>query len=474
MQTIYFAKGLMTLDKIKKLEIPQKPGCYKFLSRSKKIIYIGKAANLKNRILSYWQKSTGHSPAKYSMLKQVSQIDWLETDSEIEALLLETNLIKKYQPQYNVVLRDDKRYVYIKISTEEEWPRIFMTRKLEKSGKYFGPFVSAEAVKQTLKSVRKIWPYRSCARMPKKVCLYYRIGKCPGMCEEKVNKSEYKKTIKQINLFLQGKKKVLITAMKKDIRNWKFEIARLSRFSGIDEAGENSDKNSEKYREIEDKIARAENKLFNFNKVLEHANIISLIDKYAADVIELAKVLSLPRVPERIEGYDISNIFGRQAVGSMVIFVEGEPDKGEYRKFKIKIGQGKANDVGMLKEVLERRFKHTPPPPLIRGGELKQSDGREGWPVPDLIIIDGGKAQLNVACRVLKGLKLDIPVLAISKGEGLRSAQALDKIFFPGEKKPLELPLASPALHIIKRVRDEAHRFAILYHRQLRKKSWRI
>jgi excinuclease ABC subunit C len=428
MQIIYFAKGLMTLDKIKKLEIPQKPGCYKFLSRSKKIIYIGKAANLKNRILSYWQKSTSHSPAKYSMLKQVSQIDWLETDSEIEALLLEANLIKKHQPPYNIVLRDDKRYVYIKISTEEEWPRIFITRKLEKSGKYFGPFVSVEAVRQTLKSVRKIWPYRSCARLPKKICLYYRIGKCPGMCEGKVNKSEYKKIIKQITLFLEGKKMKISKEMEREIKKGEKK---------------NQDVKFLKYR------------LINMQKVLEHANIISLIDKYATDVLELAKVLGLPRVPERIEGYDISNIFGRQAVGSMVVFSAGEPDKNEYRKFKIKIGQGKANDVGMLKEVLERRFNND-------------------WPLPDFIVIDGGKAQLNVACRVLKGLKLDIPVLAISKGEGLRSAQALDKIFFPGEKRPLELPLASPALHIIKRVRDEAHRFAILYHRQLRKKSWHL
>ena len=256
------------------------------------------------------------------------------------------------------------------------------------------------------------------------------------MCENKITKPEYKKIIKQITLFLEGKKKQIIKKIERDIKK-----------------GEKEKQDVEflKYR------------LLNMQKVLEHANILSLADKYATDVIELAKVLGLPRVPERIEGYDISNIFGRQAVGSMVVFVEGGPDKGEYRKFKIKIGQpafakasvGKGGDVGMLKEVLERRFNNK-------------------WPWPDLMIIDGGKAQLNVACRALRKLKKDIPILAISKGEGLRSAQALDKIFFPGEKKPLELPLASPALHIIKRVRDEAHRFAILYHRQLRKKNWRL
>jgi len=205
-------------------------------------------------------------------------------------------------------------------------------------------------------------------------------------------------------------------------------------------------------------------------KVLEQNNILSLIDKYAADVVELAKVLGLPKVPERIEGYDISNIFGRQAVGSMVVFQDGEPNKSEYRKFKIKLSEGEANDVRMLREVLARRFKHTSPPtpPLIRGGEK----GEGFWSMPDLIIVDGGKAQLNTAKTVLKKYKLDLQVIAVSKGKAMRSAQAPDKIYFPRESKPLELPLASPALHIIKRVRDEAHRFAINYHKLLRKKRF--
>lgn len=196
-------------------------------------------------------------------------------------------------------------------------------------------------------------------------------------------------------------------------------------------------------------------------------------EKYANDVVELAKTLRLPRIPERIEGYDIANIFGKEATGSMVVFNGGEPDKNEYRKFKIKIGQGEANDVGMLREVLKRRFRHSvapdtsvnpPEPPFKRGvGGL--------WPLPDLIVVDGGKAQLNAVNSIIKKLKLEIPLVAISKGAGLRSAQAPDKLFFPGESKPLELPLASPALHLIKRVRDEAHRFAIGYHRKLRNKA---
>jgi len=446
----------MNLSKVKQLNLPKSPGVYQFLNKNGEIIYIGKAANLKSRILSYWQKSTTHSLAKYSMLKQVEKINWLETNSEIEALLLEANLIKKHQPQYNIALRDDKRYVYIKISSEEDWPRVFMTRKLEKSGKYFGPFVSAEAVRQTLKAIRKIWPYRSCSRLPKKACLYYRINKCPGMCENLITKQEYKRIIRQITLFLQGKKKQVIKEIEKEI----------SKGVNIDYL---------KYQ------------LANLNKVLEHTNILSLVEKYATDVVEVAKILGLPRVPQRIEGYDISNlpvdlsadqagkvgILDRQAaVGSMVVFTEGEPDKSEYRKFKIKIDQGKLNDVRMLCEVLKRRFGRVK---KVKGsGSLKfrglVSD-RTIWPVPDLIIIDGGKAQLNAAIRIVKNVGLDLPVIAIAKGKGLRSAQAPDKLFFPGEKKPLELSLSSPALHLLKRVRDEAHRFAVSYHRQLRKKS---
>jgi len=463
----------MNLEEVKKLNLPASPGCYRFLDEAGKIIYIGKAANLKSRVSSYWRESADHTPAKKAMLQEIKSIKWEEVETEIEALLLEANLVKKYQPKFNVVLRDDKRFAYIKISTEEKWPRVFLTRNLEKSGRYFGPFTSVEAVKETLKIIRKIWPFRSCAHLPKRACLYFRIGKCPGVCEEKISKNEYQKIIKQITLFLEGKKSKIISDFQFPISDYERKIKK----------GNISDKERD---ELRDKISFLKYQLLNLNKVLAGANIISLGDKYAADVIEMAKVLDLPKVPERIEGYDISNISGREAVGSMVVFSGGEQDKNEYRKFKIKINPGQANDIGMLKEVLERRFRHTSPPaPLLnrRGEKIppppfipptprlwRASKGENKWALPDLIIIDGGKGQVNVASRVLRNFGLDIPALAISKGEGLRSAQAPDKIFFAGENKPLELPLASPALHIIKRVRDEAHRFAISYHRQLRNK----
>lgn len=434
----------MELNQIKNQKTPSGPGCYLFYNRQQEIIYIGKAANLQSRVLSYWQKSAQHSPAKEGMLKKVAKITWLETASEIEALLLEANLIKKHQPYFNVVMRDDKRFSYIKISTEETYPRIFLTRKIDQSGHYFGPFTSTEAVKQTLKVIRKIWPFRTCLHMPKKVCLYYQINKCPGPCEVKIEREEYKKRIKQIILFLEGKRKQVETRIKKEIKKLEKEKVKLS-----------PDKNE--YLALDRKIKQLNYQLHNLEEVLKHTKILSLKDKYASDVLELAKVLSLPKIPERIEGYDISNIFGKIAVGSMVVFKEGEPEKNHYRKFKLKADQARG-DVANLEEVLLRRFGRITYPK------------KEAWPLPDLIILDGGKAQLNVGVKILKKYSLDIPILAISKGEKLRSARAQDKIFFPGQKEPLKLPLASPALHVVKRVRDEAHRFAINYHRQQKRK----
>jgi excinuclease ABC subunit C len=445
----------MNLEEVKNLNIPKTPGCYQYKDAGGRIIYIGKAVDLRSRVFSYWREATSHTPAKYSMLKKVVSIEWIEVASEIEALLLEANLIKKYQPEYNVVMRDDKRYVYIKVSTEDEYPRIFMTRNLDKKGKYFGPFVSAEAVRETLKVLRKIWPYRSCKNMPKKTCLYYRLGKCGGCCESLISKPEYEKIIKQIILFLDGGKTVLI-------KNYELRIMNLER---------QLDSPIAKQSEVEDQLVRLQYELKNINNVLDHSKVLSLADKYAGDVVELAKTLGLARVPYRIEGYDISNLQGKEAVGSMVVFKDGEPDKNEYRKFKIK-DTDIEGDVWMLQEVIERRFKHFNYQSQIKNYESDNKKNKDIWENPDLIIVDGAKAQLGVLTRILKKNNLDIPTLAISKGEGLRGANAPDKIFFPGEKKPLELPLASPALHLVKRVRDEAHRFAIEYHRRIRGKNF--
>lgn len=423
----------MNIEEIKKLNLPKSPGSYQFFDEKNVIIYVGKAANLNSRVLSYWQKSTNHSPAKHAMMKMIKKVEWIETDSEIEALLLESNLIKKHQPQFNVLMRDDKRFLYIYISTDDEIPGVHTSRNLGKSGKYFGPFVSAQAVKETLKAIRKIWPYCTERKIQKSPCFYYQVNKCLGVCSGLISREEYmKKIIKPIVLFFEGKKDRIIKNLEKEQKilekKGKIEEARKIKFY-----------------------------LKNMKNVLEHTNILGLVDKYATDVIELAKVLNLAKTPNRIEGYDISNIFGEEAVGSMVVFEEGEANKKEYKKFRIKVSE-KDGDIGMLKEVLERR---------VARSMLKEN----AWPLPDLIIIDGGKAQLNLVLKILKKNKLDIPAISISKGSGLRSAGARDKLFFPGEKNPLELSLSSPAMHLIKRVRDESHRFAIKYHRELRRKK---
>jgi excinuclease ABC subunit C len=485
----------MNREKIKQLGLPTTPGSYQFYDKMGKVIYIGKAVNLKNRVLSYWQTGANLTPAKQQLITKVERIEWISTDSEIEALLLEANLIKKYQPYYNVDLRDDKRFVYIKVSLDDEVPGLFITRTVGKQGRYFGPFVSAQAVKETLKALRKIWPYCTTRKVAKTPCFYYQIGRCLGACGGKVSVAEYKRVvIKPIIEFLEGKKEKII---------FKFQVS----ISKLEKKAK-----STKITEAEsEELAKLKWQLRNMEQVLDNTRVLSTAEKYSSDVVELAKVLALPKVPERIEGYDLSNIFGREAVGSMVVFAGGEPNKNEYRKFKIKLSlrgdpitvgatwqsrdktknkiatpsvslrarNDKFGDVQMLEEVLTRRFQHSsslrkeeekqphPNPPLRKGREIKGT-----WPLPDLIVVDGGKAQLNVALKVLKNYKLDIPVLGISKGEGLRSSGAPDKLFFPNQKLPLELSLSSPALHLLKRVRDEAHRFAITYHRQLRAKSF--
>jgi len=443
----------MNLADIKNLNLPIAPGSYQFYNATGKIVYIGKAANLASRVLSYWQKSASLTPAKYSMLKRIVRIKWIETESEIEALLLEANLVKKYQPDYNVLLRDDKRFAYIKISLDDEIPGVFITRIIDKSGKYFGPFTSALAVRETLRALRKIFPYCLERKIKERPCFYYQLGRCLGICAGKISREDYvRQVIRPLVMFLEGKKGRIIKNYELRIRN-------------LEKVNKKLDSEGATYLENQKEIGELKYQLANMKQVLEGAKVIGVADKYANDVVELAKILGLPKIPERIEGYDIANIFGREAVGSLVVFSGGEPDKNEYRKFKIRLGQGEANDVRMLAEVLERRFKHTSPQPSPYKGE------GGNWPLPDLIVIDGGKAQLNAAVRILKKRRLEIPLVAISKGLGLRSSVAPDKLFFPGEKKPLELPLASPALHLIKRVRDEAHRFAIGYHRKLRSRA---
>jgi len=429
---------MFNLAKVKLLSLPLEPGVYQFYDQSKQIVYIGKAVNLRRRVLSYWQNYRQLTPAKQQLVDSVAAIKWQETDSEIEALLLEASLIKKHQPKYNIIWRDDKRYIYIAISADT-FPRVYLTRKLLSSGQFFGPFTSVQAARETLKAIRKVWPYRSCRAMPKRACLYYQLGQCPGPCQELITPSAYQKNIHQLSLFLQGKKQLVVKRMQAELDKYTQEL--------------NNKLKSEDRTAVEQKIISLNWQLQQINKVLATSGVLSLEERYANDVVELGKILGIRKPPRCIEGYDVSNLYGAQAVGSLVVFVDGEASPSDYKRFKLGGDSANLGDVPLLREMFRRRLAH------------------DDWLKPDLIIIDGAKAQVNAVYNLLKQAGWDVPVIGLAKDRGLRSARALDKVYFPGESQPLQLSLNSPALFLLKRVRNEAHRFAISFHRQRRAKE---
>lgn len=437
---------MLTLEQVKQLAIPETPGSYQFFDHEGTIIYVGKAVDLRRRVYSYWQRRDDLTPAKQQMVDLVVAIKWLQTDSEIEALLLEANLIKKYQPKYNIVWRDDKRYVYIAFSAED-FPRIYLTRKLESAGQFFGPFTSTQAARETIKILRKVWPYRSCSRLPARACLYYRLGQCPGPCQGFIDRPGYKRIIQNIVLFLQGEKQSVVKKLQAELDRLRQQLARSVKHNEISDIVV-----------IEQKISSLGWQLNQLTKVLAASHVLGLEEKYANDVLELAKLLNLSQLPQRIEGYDLSNLYNLQAVGSLVVFTGGEANSSEYKRFKLAGAEagGDLGDIALLKEMLARRLAH------------------QDWPKPDLLVIDGAKAQVNAARRLLDRAGWTMPVIGLAKDKGLRSARAMDKLYFPGQAQALQLSLNNPALHLLKRVRDEAHRFAITYHRQIRrKKFWR-
>jgi len=393
------------LTKIKRF--PDSPGVYIMCEKNRRPLYIGKASSLKRRVLSYFQRPQETRLEK--MLTQISSIETKKTDSVIEALFLENGLIKKYKPKYNVKLKDDKTFLGIFI-TKEDWPRIFparLTQKLPK-GEFYGPFPSAGQVREALQIIRKIFPFRvSCTPLSGKACFEYHLGQCPGVCAGKVEKKDYQKTIRQIKLFLRGKKKNIIKELEKEMKL----------------AAKNTD--FEKAAKIRDRIF-----------ALKHIQDVALIQE---------EDLRHPEdIPARIEAYDISNISGAFAVGSMVVFTEGLVDKNQYRKFKIQISEGWGrgrDDVAAMKEVLSRRLNHSE------------------WPYPDLILIDGGKGQVNGAKEILKARRLDIPIIGIAKGPERDKDELIGVENLSFDKK------------LLLRARDEAHRFAIEYYRLRHRKG---
>jgi len=394
--------------------LPDSPGVYLMKNKKNQIIYIGKASSLKKRVNSYFTNARNAKTEK--LISKISKIDYKKTGSILEATILEANLIKEKQPKYNIKQKDDKSFLYI-VVTKDDFPKILIKRGREKSKNpnlyqaVFGPFTNQKTVRSVLKLSRKIFPYSTCEppknNVVKKPCFYYQIKKCPGVCIGAISKKDYNKIIKNFILFFQGRKKQII-------QNFKKEMQALSK--------------KQKF----EKAAKLKNQLISLNYI----NDISLMQKD-----QTLKLISFPK----IEGYDVSNISGQTATGSMVVFQNNQPNKKKYRRFKIKNKQAK-NDTKMLKEVLQRRFQH------------------KKWIKPDLILVDGGKAQVNAALAVFRKNKLKIPVVGIAKGQKRKKNKL---IFGPMIKKSRQKIQKNKNLLI--QVRNEAHRFAIKYHRKLRK-----
>jgi len=427
---------ILSKNQISKL--PKIPGVYCFKGQ-KEILYIGKAANLRERVRNHFQQP---SFKDYLFLDKVEKIGYIKTNSEIEALILEAELIKKYQPKYNVIWKDSKNYFFVG-KTKEDFPQIFWTHqkkiKTQKSKvkiEYVGPFVDGKALKETLKILRKVFPFRSCRVLPKRPCLWYHLGRCPAPCilktksaleiglKEKI-KRECQRNAENVFKIIQGKKKEVLKELKKEMKK-------------------------EAKKENFEEAARIRDQILALERVLEHSKILEKEVKVEIPWKEieekLKEILKIEKA-SRIEAFDVSQIHGNFAVGSMVTFINGRAEKNLYRRFKIKFTK-KPSDVDMLKEVLERRFKH------------------KEWGFPDLILIDGGKAQLNVAinCKLkIENCKLT-KVLALAKKE--------KKLYVEGKEKPIFLKkLPREIFNLILNLDNEAHRFAISYHKKLREKE---
>ncbi len=576
--SVYIFNGkihpVMTSPKIKEIlkNLPTKPGVYLHKNDQDKVIYVGKAVNLRNRVRSYFHKSAQQSGKTRHLVKEIADIEFIVAESELEALLLENTLIKKYQPRYNVRLKDDKRYPYIKVHWQDPYPRVTTTRRIENDGgRYFGPYTAAWAAYQTLDLVRKIFPYLTCTRnidgQDERACLYYHIGRCAAPCIGVVNQEEYRQIIDNLCDFLGGNTEPVVADLRQEMEaaseNLDFERAaqlrdqiraidqivekqKVVNASAVDEdviafARANGDACVQVFfirggkltgrdyfvlegtaeeedaeivtsflkqfydqstnipseillpKEIDElmiirdwlKSKRGANVKLKVprrgkpKELLEMAaqNAVETLNhlraRWAADeskqtegLAELQQALDLPEPPLRIECYDISHTQGAQTVGSMVVFVQGAPKKSDYRRFNIKtvIGQ---DDYASMQEMLRRRFKRMSDAGYRDNAKIGQkSDSDNAWAlIPDLIIIDGGKGQLNAALEVLDEFELRdvISIVGLAKKE--------EELFLPGRSDSLMLPRNSQGLFLIQRIRDEAHRFGVTYHRNLRGKS---
>lgn len=550
--------------------LPDKPGVYLMKNSLGEVIYVGKAKVLKNRVKSYFQKSKNHSEKVKVMVKNIAEFEYIVTDSEMEALILECNLIKKYSPKYNILLKDDKFYPFIKITVNDDYPRVFVTRRFAKDGsKYFGPYTNGSSVYETLDLIYKIFPLRNCKLVIKengekvRPCLNYHIKKCLGPCGGHISKEEYGKMINDIIDILSGKEtyitKMLKSDMEKAAEELEFEKAaslrdKILSINAIAEKQkifktmegdedfiniEQDEKDSciQVFFSRDGKVIGREHFIFentanesigeiiedfigsfyggtakipktiyvpqidNFDLMEEYLTIkrgakvwikvpqkgqkkemLEMVknnaritlekfkDKYLKDkeinrisLLELQDLLELEECPQRIEAYDISNIQGVDSVGTMIVFEEGRAKNSDYRRFKIKTVKG-ANDYDSMREILTRRFNHgLDEIKAIQQRDLKLSAGKFST-FPDLIMMDGGKGQVNVALEVLQSLNIDIPVCGLVKDD---KHQTRGIIYNNNE---LIINKSSNLMQLIRRIQDEVHRFAITYHRSLRDK----
>ena len=555
---------------------PAKPGVYLMRDETGDVLYVGKAAGLRSRVSSYFAPSA-NLPRKISnMVGKVADYEYIVTESEQEALILECNLIKEHQPPYNARLKDDKSYPFIKIDVSEDFPQVYITRRVNKDGsKYFGPFASAGSVRRTLSLLKKLFPYRSCTKTitgnDARPCLDFHIHRCVGPCIGAVDKREYAEVIDQVVLFLEGKTNKVVGSIKKRMldaaESLEFEKAAVLRdqlvaIEKVNEGqkvlhltSENADViatapgNREAWVEVffirqgkligrdnflmagtqddePDEILTAFVKQFydatpyvpprilvqhpledadsivewlrekrkgsvrvhvpkrgekrrlvemvaeNAEQGFEQLRLKQMSDTAAMDeaMSELQEALSLPHPPSRIECYDISNIQGTNAVGSMVIFEDGKPKKAHYRRFQIKSVDG-VDDYSMMREMLTRRFKRLSQSRRPREDDAAQSESggktstKNSWGIePDLVLIDGGKGHLGAALQVFLELGInDIPLASLAKEN--------EELFIPMMTEGILLPRNSQGLYLVQRARDEAHRFAITYHRERRSKK---
>lgn len=398
--------------------LPNAPGVYFFRDRDRKTIYIGKALSIRKRVGGHF-RNTGESNSKEGiLLSQVDRVDFIETPTESDALLLEASLVKENLPKYNAMLKDDKSYPYLKI-TGEEYPRLLIVRERKADGsKYFGPYTDVWLLRQAVKRLRREYPLRTCRKLPKKVCLMYHIGQCGGPCEGKQDRGSYLAIVHELQKFLEGRRDALVRNLTRKMREY------------------SSKREFEKAKIVFDEI-RALSTVPSTGRGAEGATLVGAVKD----------AFGLPRPPARIECYDISNLFGKEAVGSMVVFGDGRPARSEYRRFRIREVAG-IDDYESMREVMRRRFAKTP---------------EEGWPAPDLVVIDGGKGHLAAAKGELDRMRVTVPILSIAKQHEL--------VYQPGRENPYVLPPHSPALLVLRHLRDEAHRFAIQYHRKLHRKE---